>query len=96
VGVRVDEAGHHRPPGEVDERGGRPGGGPHVLVAAGQPDPPVPDRHRRRDRAGRVHGDDPAAVQDQVGGAAVALERRGHRAVSAGASGAGALTPPRQ
>jgi hypothetical protein len=100
VGVRVDQPGDHRPPGQVDELGPRPGRGTYFLVAAHQADLPVPDGDRRRHRARRVHGDYPPAVQDQVGSRAVARERRGHPAASAEAEAdeeaGGALTPPRQ
>ena len=35
MGVGVDEAGDHRPAGQVDELGARPGRGPYLLVGAG-------------------------------------------------------------
>ncbi len=66
VRVGVDEARQHGAAAEVDQLRSRHLRGPNLVVVADGGDPAVADRHGRRRRMLRVHGDDRAADQLRV------------------------------
>lgn len=68
--VGVLEAGEERSAREVDDFGARPGQFAH-LVVADRGDAAVGDGDGGGAAAGRVHGEDGAAGEDEVGGGAV-------------------------
>jgi hypothetical protein len=67
VGVAVDQAGDDGAAGEVDVPCAVAGRGEDLGVTADRGDPVAAHGHRGRGRAGRIHGDNPAAGEDDVG-----------------------------
>ena len=70
MAVTLDETGNRHPAFELDDLGVGPGRRFDLRGGAHGGDPAVPNRHRFRFGMVGIHGDDPAAEQHQVGGAA--------------------------
>ena len=88
VQVAVDQAGDDRASLQIDLPRGHAGRAAHGIVRADGGEAIAADRHRLRDREGRIDGDDLAVVEHELGrlgvarrgpGAATGEERRGER-----------------
>ena len=84
VVVSIDEAGQQALAVELDDLGRRPDPGLDIPTGAHGSDTIADDRYRLMEAALRVHGDDVATTQDEVGARDDLLTRR------AGAAGADA------
>jgi len=65
--VRIDEAGDHRAPAEVDDPRMRAGKRADLVIAADSENFPVGDRDRLADGVLGIHSDDLAVEKDHVG-----------------------------
>ena len=86
--VGVAEARGHRPSAQLDDPAGRPDMRLDRRVAADRDDPAVADGQGARPAPGWVHGGQPAAEEDEVGGTAWLIgPSAGRVATRQGASG---------